>query len=310
MKSAHPELIALLEAARETGQAINQVELYDIALQNGTTLFLTTADTPVLWTTRTYLTNPPIDLAGSRSTGHWKTGLDVDTWTLMLAPRAVEPVTGAPFPDRVGTTPWIQAARTGLLDRAQVNVHRGYALAGAVPYSNPRSLYEVLEDLFVGFVGDIAVDSTTITLTINSPLELLGIHMPRNLYSASCRHTLYDTGCTLNAGSFGLPGTVDAVYAGFPNQFHSPLATAAGSGDYTRGYIRWGTGLNAFTNQSVIEWFAGNFTLRTPPPMPVAVGDTFTAYPGCNKGTDHCNAFANILNFGGQPFIPAPELAV
>lgn len=309
MKTADPDLIALLEAARDTGGPIAQCELYEITLQSGPTLYLTTADMPVFWQGNTYLTNPPIDVEQTRSTGHWKTGLDVDQWNLVIAPRAVEPATGQAFPDMIGGTPWISAARAGLLDQAQVVIHRGYFSTPAA-FRNPLFLHEVLEKLFVGTVADIGGDSTTIEITINSPLELLTTQMPRNLFSSSCRHRLYDSGCTLNAASFHLNGTVDIAYPNNPNQFHSALDDAAGSGTYIRGYVVWTSGANAGTQQSVRNWFGGNFTLIVPPVNPIQVGDAFQALPGCDKSMANCNAFQNIANFGGFPFIPAPEVAV
>jgi hypothetical protein len=51
--------------------------------------------------------------------------------------------------------------------------------------------------------------------------------------------------------------------------------------------------------------------LIAPFPFTVAVGDTFTAFPGCDKSLQTCtNKFQNQLNFGGEDLIPKPETAV
>jgi hypothetical protein len=36
----------------------------------------------------------------------------------------------------------------------------------------------------------------------------------------------------------------------------------------------------------------------------LAVGLVVTAYPGCNRSMTNCIAFGNLLNYGGQPYIP------
>jgi hypothetical protein len=39
-----------------------------------------------------------------------------------------------------------------------------------------------------------------------------------------------------------------------------------------------------------------------------APGDTFIAYPGCDKTQSTCSGkFSNLVNFGGSPYIPVPE---
>jgi len=70
-------------------------------------------------------------------------------------------------------------------------------------------------------------------------------------------------------------------------------------------------GLNATFQRTIKSW-DGAATLSVTPPFPfaVAAGDTFTAYPGCDKLAATCALFANSANFGGQPNIPPPETAV
>lgn len=43
-------------------------------------------------------------------------------------------------------------------------------------------------------------------MVVKSPLELLNIQMPRNVIQPGCRHTLFDTGCTLSAAAFTTSG--------------------------------------------------------------------------------------------------------
>ena len=59
----------------------------------------------------------------------------------------------------------------------------------------------------------------------------------------------------------------------------------------------------------MVKLFAsGTFTLLYPLPAPCANGDTFDAYPGCDKLEATCiSKFNNKPNFGGYPFVPTPE---
>jgi hypothetical protein len=53
---------------------------------------------------------------------------------------------------------------------------------------------------------------------------------------------------------------------------------------------------------------AGVFTLLTPLIYAPAPGDSFVAYPGCDKKLRTCtDKFNNRINYGGEPFTPVPE---
>lgn len=55
---------------------------------------------------------------------------------------------------------------------------------------------------------------------------------------------------------------------------------------------------------------AGTIVLAQPLPYPPAAGDAFVAYPGCDKSQRTCQMkFDNLRNFGGFPYVPAPETA-
>ena len=87
-----------------------------------------------------------------------------------------------------------------------------------------------------------------------------------------------------------------------------------GFGTYALGRVVFTSGLNAGFTRAIrtMASAAGVLTLGLIAPMPfaVAAGDTFTAYPGCDKQMATCTLFSNIANFGGQPYIPSPETAV
>ena len=87
-----------------------------------------------------------------------------------------------------------------------------------------------------------------------------------------------------------------------------PQGIGEADGYYDGGLISWETGANAGRRQEVKSWVSGALTLFQRPVFPVASGDRFTLFPGCNKIRSTCKAkFSNILNFRGEPDVPGQD---
>jgi hypothetical protein len=251
---------------------------------------------------------PQVDLNSSRSTGHWKRGLDVDTWQTVVMARPVDPITGAAFPDKIGSVPWNVAARQGALDGADYQVDRAYFAAWPVPFQ-PVFIPVGIITIFAGLTAEVDVADTLVSIMSNDYRILLGKQLPRNVYQAGCRYTLFDAGCTLDANAFKVSGTLEA------GSTRSSLKVSAvvppGSDTFSLGRVVMTSGLNATFARTIASWDNGQtFGLLNPLPFDVAEGDTFDAFPGCDKTQATCTKFANLANFGGQSFIPAPETAI
>ena len=260
-----------------------------------------------LWSSRTV----GFDQLGTKSVGHWKVGFDVDQWSVVVAPRNSDPITGATFPDLIGSVPWLQAAQAGALDGAEVQVDR--AVFAAWPGANQVQISPVgVFTIFYGRVAEIDVGRSQCYMTVNSHLELLGNNMPRNTWQVSCIHNLFDAGCTLSAASFVVTGSVGVGSAS--NVILSSAAPPAhSSGTFALGRITMTSGLNQGFSRFVTDWTSGTFTLVSPMPFTMSTGDTFNAYPGCDKSFGTCSEFGvsgNTNNYGGVPFVPNPEVAV
>jgi len=285
------------------------VTLYTITLANGMgTVMTAVADFDVSIPGYTWPRNaPPImPVNGSQPRAHWKAGLDVDTWQFRVAPRLTDPITGAANPDQLLDQPWIAAASSGALDGATVQVDRAYMAAMPVWPVKP-AVVGVLT-VFYGLVAGIDPTRVYVDVTVNSHLDLLNIAMPRNLFQGSCGHTWADIGCTLNADNFVMNGSVGTVLTS--NTFSSSIGAPPGSGTYTLGRIVMTSGKNNGFSRSVKKWAGGVFTLLSPFAYALTAGDTFMAYPGCNKLLATCQLFNNINNYGGQPYIPDAMTAV
>jgi hypothetical protein len=288
-------------------------DLYTITLAGGDVLRFTTADFDINSGGNLYAsTGIRVDQdphKGSKTQAHWKVGLDTDTWIVIFMPRPIDPVTGAAFPDQIGSVPWIQASSAGALDSADFQVDRAYFSAMPTWPMPPGGQAPLgTKTIFAGIVAEVDTTDLTVTITVNDYRSLFAISMPLHFYQAQCRHMLYDVGCGLNKASFAVNGTVGAgstqatiVVPG--------MAIPSGSGTYTLGFIEMMSGLNSGFLATVKNWNAPNLELNAPLPFAVEAGDTFTAFPGCDwsMGAQGCGGFNNLANFGGTPYVPPPE---
>jgi uncharacterized phage protein (TIGR02218 family) len=285
------------------------------SLNSGNPLVYTTADVPVnvpYAVPVTYLASDvQFDQLQNKSYGHWKIGLDVDTWQVITTPKFPNPANGFAG-STIGGNFYLSALRAGVLDGAVVQVDRAFFNNQTVRMASTGGAISPLGvvNIFTGRVAEVDLGRTNAVISINSHLELLDVNMPRNLFQAGCRWTLFDSGCTLKASSYAKTGT--AAAAATSNTFTSSITAPAGSGTYALGRVSFTSGQNAGFSRSVRSWVPGSpgtFTLMTPFPFPIASGDAFTAYPGCSRLQGTCQLFGNLANFGGESYIPAPESA-
>jgi uncharacterized phage protein (TIGR02218 family) len=304
MKTMSPTLASLINS-----RSFMSVDLYTYALQGGgPTLYYTSADFDVHNAGTTWISSGPrIDVNG-RPRARFRTGLDVDTWETTIAPRLVDPVTRAPFPDTITGAPWLSAVAAGALDGAIVTVQRGYfATPPAQPLTVSNTTPVGLILVFFGMVATVELEAYKAKITLEDMRALLRVNMPRNVYQATCRHILYDSRCTLNKASY----SQNCVVAG-PVSTAWVIATTApalpgGSNTYNLGKLVFASGALSGLTRSIAIARGSGFDLMTPLPAAPAIGDGFTVSAGCDKSVASCQAFGNYENFGGFPWIPLPE---
>lgn len=284
MKSASAPLIALLGS----GRPFMMADCYTFTLAGGTVLRYTSFDITLSYGGTTWSAAGPVVERGNTRT---VIGLEVDTLDLKVSPRDT---------DFIGAQTWFQAACSGTLDGAKITLQRAFLEA-------PPTVVGLVT-MFVGHVGPVTIDRMTVDMTCNSPLDLLDTKLPRNLYQAGCLHTLFDTGCGLSPAAFAVTGAV----GGAPTRtgFAATLGQAAGWFDL--GSLQFTGGALAGTRRSIKRWDGGTFGLLNPLPIAPAIGDAFTAWPGCDRRKATCESakFSNVVNFKGYPFIPVPETAL
>lgn len=240
--------------------------------------------------THTFLAHGPTMTVGPVKTG---IGLRTDKVTVTLGCK--------PGVDTFNGVPWPQAVVQGQLDNAQVMIEKVIA----ADMSHPTAGTIVL---FSGLISSAQIGRLTVQLELASWLEvLLGQNFPRNVYQAQCLHTLYDAGCTLTKASFAVTGTAHS--GSTPSSIVTGLANP--DGYFALGTITFTSGANAGITRSVATYLSGAIVPIGPFPFAIAVGDGFTAYPGCDKLFSTCSTkFSNTAHFRGYDRIPSPENAV
>lgn len=314
-ESAPGALAALINAPLTDGTAsFVYAHLYTITLFGSQgTIRLTDADVDIAYNGLSFSSKGPfIDIENSKALAHWKRGLDVDTWVATFLPRAVDPVTGAAYPDKIGSTPWIAAARAGALDGADVQVDRAYFAAWPQPYRAVATPTGVLT-IFAGRPAEVDCTDALVVVTLNDYRELLLAKLPRNVFQAGCRHTLFDAGCAISANSFGRNCAVASVQTQSLLTLTSGAVTPAIPWSYLLGKIVMTSGLNVGFSRTITAWNPSLFQLALLNPLPftVAPGDACTVFAGCDKQQTTCSGvFGNLANFGGESFVPDATTAI
>jgi uncharacterized phage protein (TIGR02218 family) len=259
MRSAPDSLIALLNSS----QQFTPVDLYQITLINGTVINYTSYDIDVTDSEITYKANGVLI---ERSRVRTVIGVEVDSLDLVINPHPN---------DLVGGVSFLQMCAAGQLDGATLTLRRAFLNALG---ENMGSFIN-----FSGRIADMNMTRSQVDITVKSDLELLNVKLPRNLYQTTCLHTLYDDSCGLNRADWGVAGT---VLSGTKIVLTSALTTEAGHFDL--GYIIFNTGVMAGTRRTVKTYSDGVFNLLNPLPTQPGVGDTFTAYAGCDRTQNTC----------------------
>ena len=161
-------------------------------------------------------------------------------------------------------------------------------------------------NIWTGMVGDVTADRTEVEIEVTSMLRLLQGAFPRNYTIPTCNNTLYDSACTMVKTSFQGLGTVAAGTL-LTNQFTSNLTQA--NSYFDLGWVVWTSGQNNGLTRTVKTYLQldGNFLVTVPLPYVPAVGDTFTAYAGCDKTQATCTTkFNNVIHYRGFPYMPNP----
>jgi uncharacterized phage protein (TIGR02218 family) len=288
MKATTSAVTNLISAARSSPDApIAFADCFTFTTTSGTLYTWTNFDLPIPYNGYTFLADGPL-VSGLKYKG--TVGLEVDKQQLTIAARPTDLINGAPF---------LIALRDGAFDGADVQRDRAFLTA-------PNGSVVGGATLFKGRISTVdAVGRTQATVTVASDLVILDYDMPRNLFSPTCVHTLYDSGCGVIRGTYAATGTAGS--GSTPSLVLSSVALA----QHAQGSLVFTSGANANVRATVKSVAAGvGFNLMYPLPFVPSPGDAFTVSAGCDHTQATCQGrFNNLPNFRGFPYVPPPELA-
>lgn len=301
MKNASSATLAILAA----GSAVH-ADLYQITLTSGANYYFSSFDYPITCTiypsstANTYLPG----LVFTRGSTTQSAGLDAQEMDLTIAPSPDN--TGGPA--YIAGYPVMVACRLGLLDNAQIL----YSKLFIQPTGTlPPTVSQGGVAWFSGVAAEIELTRGHALVKVSSNLLVLNqTQMPRNLFQATCVHTLYDPGCTLSRATFTTSGQVSGTPTSNSN-FNTNLTAA--NGLYNLGVITFTSGANTGFQATVklYQNASGNVQTMLPFPANVASGNNFTITRGCDKTQATCMSFGsspgNIAHFKATPFVPVPE---
>ena len=216
MKATTAAVIDLINAARAAPDApIAFAECFTFITTTGAQYTWTTVDYPVTYNGYTFSASGPL-VSGLKYKG--SVGLEVDKQQITIAARPTDTINGAPF---------LIALRNGAFDGAPVYRDRVFL-------AEPMGSVVGGVRMFQGRVSTVeSVGRTQAVLTIASDLVILDYDMPRNLFSPTCLHTLYDTGCGVIRGTYSVNGTAGAGSTSSEILFSGALA------EHAQGSLVW-----------------------------------------------------------------------
>jgi len=288
MKTTTAAVVSALAAARAAPDAtLVFAECFTFTLATGTILTWTNVDQVVTYNGAAFSAAGPL-VQGLKFKA--SVGLEVDKQQIVIAARPTDLISGAPA---------LQAIADGAFDGATVQRDRVFltAIGGTVIGG---------VTLFHGRVSTVdGVGRTTAQITVASDLVVLDYDMPHNLFSATCNHVLYDSGCGIIRGTYAANGTVGV------GSTAGVISTSVALAAHAQGSIVFTSGADANVTATIRSVVAGtSLTLMYPLPETPAAGDAFTVYYGCDHTRGTCQArFNNLTNFRGFPFVPPPQIA-
>lgn len=293
MRAASTALITHLNAIRAQPDAQTvMADCYTFTLRTGLILTYTDADVPIILNGYNYLAN---SLLVSGLKFKCSIGLEVDQQQISISARPTDTVYGLPI---------LQALSQGVFDGCEIQRERVFLNSwSSGDTANP--IGSVI--LFKGRIGTIdSIGRTSAQITVNSDLILLDMKMPRNVYSPSCQHVLFDSGCDLVKNAFATNGRVEA------GSTNTIILWSGATANFSQGTILFLAGANAGVTANIKRAAPGvSIVLAYPLYATPSAGDTFTAYWGCDHTQATCQSrFNNLPTFRGFPYVPQPTFTL
>lgn len=125
----------------------------------------------------------------------------------------------------------------------------------------------------------------------------------RRNYQVGCPHVLYGSQCRASRAAATIVKTVGSISR---NRISLTQTVGTDFGLYLGGLAEWINQSNGTKEIRTISSITGDGVTVTIRGIMrgLAVGGSISLVRGCNRLMSGCNSHGNILNYGGQPFIP------
>jgi uncharacterized phage protein (TIGR02218 family) len=162
---------------------------------------------------------------------------------------------------------------------------------------------EDYEPIASGFLGKTTLQDDKYTIEQMCLVDVLNQTVGKT-YAAACGK---EFGGTEWAGCKKVPVTVTGTLTAVTNQFTVQDSSRTEAADFFgEGKLKFTSGANAGLSAIAIKTHLadGTITVHEPFYYLPEIGDAYELVEGCRKRQADCIAKGNILNFGGDPFIP------
>lgn len=174
---------------------------------------------------------------------------------------------------------------------------------------NYRDLSMGKMNLGVRTMGDIRVTRSAFNAELRGLAQSLQKIVGR-VYTASCPWKFGDPDtCRIDLGPITVTGALTSVTN---RRSFSDSSRGEASDYFAAGVITMTSGEAEGESIEIYSFASGAFVTHLPFKRNVAIGDTYSAYPGCRKRfQEDCKTkWNNVNNFGGFPYVPGPDSVI
>jgi len=157
---------------------------------------------------------------------------------------------------------------------------------------------------YSGFTGIVRCNEERLIIDSKDLFFLFKKNLPVDMYGESCNLIFGGPICMIDLDTIKVTGTADS---GSDENTLVDAARVEADGFFDRGYIEMTSGTLNGEKAAVQAYTVGSFELMPPFLSAIGIGDTYQAFPHCQKTWDGCNNLLNTINFFGFQYIPRPE---
>lgn len=157
------------------------------------------------------------------------------------------------------------------------------------------------------FLGEFKIRGLKYTFELRSLAQVAKVDLTQKT-SLTCRAVFGDARCGVDAVALLLPGTVTSVEPTLPRLQFTDTGRAEADGFFVPGSVVFTSGANTGASAEVKRYISKTIELTHPLPFDVQIGDGYSIRVDCDKKAATCrDAFTNLANFRGEPFLPVAD---